>query len=220
METKFSSDWFSNSIPVWERFIALEFQGRPDLQFLEIGSLEGRSACWLLEHVLTHPSARLTCIDPFEGNGSGSEEDQEILRAYPQYDLLPKNVAIEGTFDRNIAAIGAGSRVVKLKGSSADFLRTLRIRFYDCVYVDGSHRALNVLRDIVHSWDLLKNGGVMILDDYGWGLFPDAPLKTPKPAIDAFLSLAVGQYDVLYKGYQVILRKTEAENSSSHPNQP
>ncbi|MFK7974058.1 MAG: hypothetical protein AB8B66_04285 [Rickettsiaceae bacterium] len=42
--------------------------------------------------------------------------------------------------------------------------------------------------DIVSAWELLKVGGIMIMDDYLWKGYPEARL-TPKPAIDGFLSI-------------------------------
>jgi predicted O-methyltransferase YrrM len=76
----------------------------------------------------------------------------------------------------------------------------------DIVFVDGSHEASDVLQDIVLSWRLLKPRGIIIMDDYEWGL--DRPLiERPKPAIDAFLKCYEGQYEVLQKEYQVIVRK-------------
>jgi len=57
---------------------------------------------------------------------------------------------------------------------------------FDCIYIDADHRAAGVLEDAVLSWRLLKGGGIMILDDYGWNLYEN-PFKCPKRGIDAFL---------------------------------
>src|SRR5690349_6873094 len=59
---KLTYDCFSSRIPQWEIDLA-RLAGQPDLRFLEIGSFEGHSACWLLEHVLTHDTSTLTCVD-------------------------------------------------------------------------------------------------------------------------------------------------------------
>lgn len=67
----FTSDFFKGNIPNWERWLA-PFKGQP-VTALEIGSYEGRSACWLLENILTHPDARLLCVDTFTGG-------QDLLR--------------------------------------------------------------------------------------------------------------------------------------------
>jgi tetratricopeptide (TPR) repeat protein len=59
----FSGDVFTNNIPVWKKYLN-KFVDK-EINALEIGSFEGESACWLLDNVLTHQFARLTCIDPF-----------------------------------------------------------------------------------------------------------------------------------------------------------
>ena len=76
----------------------------------------------------------------------------------------------------------------------------------DIIYVDGSHRACDVLMDSVLAWRLLKPAGVMIFDDYLWRL-EFAASDRPQMAVDLFLEMVVGQYTLLGKGYQVAIRK-------------
>lgn len=77
---------------------------------------------------------------------------------------------------------------------------------FNCIYIDGSHWAHDVMSDSVLAWPLLKTGGVMIWDDYGW-LVEDDPIKGPKAAIDAFLTCYRTQYKVLHIGYQFMVEK-------------
>lgn len=205
---RFSCDWFSNNIPVWEATLAPRFQHRPNLHFLEIGSFEGRSACWLLQNILTHESSRLTCIDLFSRQDEYAEEYEEVKRQLQSRNITPNTDRMEQHFDHNIRALNAQERVTKYDGPSAEVLRTLPLDAFDCIYIDGSHRAPNVLKDVVLSWDLLKQNGVMIFDDYRWNCFPEQPMKNPGPAIDAFLSVFTGQYEIIDKGYQILIEKT------------
>ena len=39
---------------------------------------------------------------------------------------------------------------------------------YDFIYIDGSHKAEEVLDDCVSSWKILNKGGLLILDDFFW----------------------------------------------------
>ena len=55
--------------------------------------------------------------------------------------------------------------------------------FFDIIYIDGNHEPEYVLEDAVLSFRKLKNNGIMIFDDYGWG-GPDLTQK----GIDGFLS--------------------------------
>ncbi|MFA5799798.1 MAG: class I SAM-dependent methyltransferase [Candidatus Peribacteraceae bacterium] len=193
-------DWFTQHIPSWEEHLH-HLRGLPGLHFLEIGSFEGRSAVWLLQNILTHPASRLTCIDLFERR-------EEAFNIEEHMNLnLPRNLPVEKHFDCNIRAIGAEKRVRKLKGISQEILRTLPPDAFDLVYIDGSHEAKNVLTDAVLAFDLLKNNGIMILDDYRWECFPEDPARNPPIAIDAFLSAFRGWYDLLHKDYQMMIRK-------------
>lgn len=40
--------------------------------------------------------------------------------------------------------------------------------FFNWVYIDGNHSYLNVLEDLKHYYPLIKNGGFLCGDDYGW----------------------------------------------------
>src|SRR5262249_21937360 len=67
-EYKFTQDFFSANADVWNLNLA-RFKNLPNLHFLEIGSYEGFSTCWLLKNILTNDSSRLTCIDTFDFAG-------------------------------------------------------------------------------------------------------------------------------------------------------
>lgn len=173
----YTSDWFSGHIPVWTRFVK-PLAGRP-LHALEVGSYEGRSAVWMLENVLTHPDSRLNCIDIWE-----SKEVQKRFRA-------------------NIAQTGRSSQVIESMGDSATALKSIDGPF-DLIYIDGSHEARFVLTDAALCWTILRPGGMLIFDDYGWS----GPVEfTPRYAIDAFLQLWMTQIEVLHKDYQVHIRR-------------
>lgn len=190
----YQSDWFSEQVPLWEQYLA-EFKGKDALSFLEVGSFEGRSAVWLLTHILTGDNARLTCIDTFEG----SIENQ--TKAGIDLSQIEKN------FDRNIEATGVAYKVQKIKDTSTSAFQKLTLGSYDCIYIDGSHTAPDVLSDAVMYFHLLKKGGVMIFDDYIWDEPGMKELDKPQPAIDAFLMIYVNELEILYKGIQVIIRK-------------
>jgi predicted O-methyltransferase YrrM len=71
---------------------------------------------------------------------------------------------------------------------------------YDFIYIDGVHSPLGVLTDACMSWGLLKQGGVMLFDDY---LYPEEPTKI---GIDAFLNSFDG-YELFVDNYQLAVRK-------------
>ena len=202
MQYAFTSDWFSGNIPSWKDKLG-GLAGQPNLHAVEIGSYEGRSAVWLLENILTAPDSRLTCIDKFEMDDEFHEIVDRMKLAIPQH------ADIEGVFDANIRATGAEKKVRKLKGRSVEMLRNLPLDSYDLIYIDGSHTARNVLTDAVLCWDLLKINGIMIFDDYRWNVFTEDVLKSPQPAIDAFMHCFDGEFVLIERDYQIMLRKTK-----------
>lgn len=215
------ADWFSGHIPNWERWLE-DLRGRPGLRTLEIGSFEGRSTRWMLQHVLTDPSSRIECIDLFLPDGLHGDYRQR--------------------FRANLAPWS--QQVIERQGPSFEQLRIVEGP-YDVVYVDGWHSAFGALADGVMAWPLLKTGGVMIFDDYRWlpqefeaalparprkwsrmllkllgsgerawrnrqrdRMIATVPTRTPKLGIDTLLQTLAGQYTLLGADYQVAIRKT------------
>lgn len=189
-----SAECFTCLIPVWEKHLK-KSAGMPGLQILEIGCFEGMATCWLLDEVLTDDAAKITCIDIFEG----------VLDL--QIKNPEKHRVIENNFDFNIAKNGAGYKVNKIVGYSQEVMRSLPLNSYDIVYIDGSHKASDVLEDAVISWRLVKPGGLIIFDDYNF-VFEDHPEWNTGLAIDAFMKFYTDQLKVIEIGErQVFLEK-------------
>lgn len=174
---QFTHDWFTHNIAVWMLYLK-PFMHYPSVQILEIGSFEGMSTCWFLDHILTHPLAQITCIDLY----------------------------FQEKFDSNIAQTEAADRVIKLSGDSHAQLATLNNETYDIIYIDGCHLALHVQKDAMLAWRLLKPGGVLIFDDYGWD-DPNYPGQETRLGVDAFLDTVSGMLEILHSGSQLIVRK-------------
>lgn len=174
---QFTHDWFTHNISNW--LVHLKpFMHYPSVKALEIGSFEGMSACWLLDHVLTHPAATLSCIDLY----------------------------FQDAFDANVAQTGAAEKITKLGGDSHTILASLSPNTYDLIYIDGCHLADHAEKDALLAWPLLKAGGIMIFDDYEW-FDPAYPGQETKVGIEAFLKTVHLQVEVLHKGYQLLIRK-------------
>ena len=62
---RYTQDWFSYHEAHWSRHFG-HLAGRSGLNAIEIGSFEGRSACWIVQHLLTGENSRLICVEPFE----------------------------------------------------------------------------------------------------------------------------------------------------------
>lgn len=187
---KFDHDWFSPNIPNLTKWLA-ELKDKP-VRALEIGCFEGRSTCWFLENILTHPESSITVIDTFEGSREHREKQVDFSSALLRF--------AENTQQwRN--------RVHLIQNRSQEALRHLGGSF-DFAYVDGSHVAPDVLSDACLLWPLIANGGLVVFDDYlwtGWG--ETSLLHTPHPAVDAFLHVFSESYDLIGMAYQVCIRK-------------
>ncbi|HEY9629583.1 MAG TPA: tetratricopeptide repeat protein [Coleofasciculaceae cyanobacterium] len=174
---QFTHDWFTYNISVWATHLE-PLAHSPQVRALEVGSFEGMSACWLLDHILTHPLSTLTCIDLY----------------------------FQEAFEFNVVQTGAGDRVTQLTGDSHKVLATLVPETYDIVYIDGCHLASHVQIDAQLSWKLLKAGGVLIFDDYQW-TDPNYPGQDTQLGIDAFINSVGNQATIVHQGYQIIIQK-------------
>ena len=178
MEYEFSVDWFSHVAPIWSNALPQLLPG--PAKILEVGSYEGRSTVWIMEHAFAaNLAGNLYCVDTWEG---GIEHDRAAM---PQ---------VEGRFERNIAKATSAFpwvRVHKIKSASRLALAKLiadgHRSTFDLAYIDGSHLAADVLGDLVLAFDLCRIGGIIVCDDYLWGL-AGSPLLAPKIGIDAFVN--------------------------------
>jgi predicted O-methyltransferase YrrM len=107
----------------------------------------------------------------------------------------------------NLIASGHQNKVKFHLGRSVDILRTLPLGAYDFAIIDGSHWTMNVLEDMVHSFRLLKIGGIMESDDYMWDDPQWNQEGRPREAIDAFLSIYATKIKILQKDWLVWVQK-------------
>lgn len=188
----FTNDWFDYNIDNWDETLGHLRAQRNTI--LEIGSYEGASATWFLDTIAEHPDSHMVAIDMFVD------------------DLTNKNVAPEGVEARFLDNISKTRNPEKLeirKGMSSRVLRAMGNDFesyFSVVYVDGSHKAPDVLDDITLAWPMLQTGGLMILDDYRWFKYRDE-YDNPRIAIDSFLACRAAELTVLHKNAQVIVQK-------------
>ncbi|MGE4136411.1 MAG: class I SAM-dependent methyltransferase [Pirellulales bacterium] len=194
----FTRNWH-NEPDAWAAHLR-RLAGLP-VRALEIGSYEGRSACWLLEHVLTHPDARLDCVDPFQYRGTDSESRREA-QAFQNDDHMRE---VKERFLANVAPYG--KHVRHWQFSSEQFFRHAVDR-YQLIEIDGMHSALPTLRDMLSAWELLDAGGMMVIDDLGWVGDCGFESRGPLLAFNAFLACCPAtDVRVLHQHYIGILEK-------------
>lgn len=108
------------------------------VNWLELGSYEGRSALWTVENMFLDPGSRVTCVDVWG--------------------------AAELLFDSNTVGI---PQVVKRKGRTVDVLPTLPPKSFHGCYVDVSHEEDQTLAEARLVLPLMLPGAVVVFDDYG-----------------------------------------------------
>ena len=185
---QFSNDWFTNNIPYWnEVFEKYDLKNKP-IKALEVGSWEGMSSLFILA---TLPKATLISVDTWQG--ADEHQGSSTLQT------------IERNFDKNIEAYR--DRSTKFKGTSFNFfIDYVVINSFDLIYIDGSHHTDDVIVDAIKGFELLKVGGVMIFDDYFWGYY-NKPIDNPAGAVNAFLRLKEGAFEIECIYGQLILKK-------------
>ena len=177
----FTVDIFSHRIEVWTEHLQ-SLSAAENIKTLEVGFYQGMSACWLLDTILTHQTAQLTCVDQ---------------------NYAPKLKA-------NIAKTGAESKVNFLKGDTLTLLPSCTPDSFDlinlqdrCKLIDHSEKTAEL------AWKLLKSSGLMIFNYYGWRN-PGNEQENPKVGIDRFLDSVKGQWQPVYQSpqtFQLIVRK-------------
>jgi len=188
MTAEFTENWFDPS--VLEIHLS-HLKDQRNLKFLEIGTFEGKSAVWMLDNFACSVLTIDPCItDPIE--------------AYA--DKI--NPSIEKRAIANLS--GYGDRAMFYKRFSEDLLPQLPLNFYDFIFIDGDHRRAAVAKDSKLAWPLLRDGGIMIWDDYTWQAIGHEgdPEYSPKLAIDEFLEDHIDfDLDILHRDYKVVVRK-------------
>lgn len=179
----FTNDWFgATGRYIWEKIL-------PQLgpkRILEVGSYEGRSTCFLIE-TLPGP-LEIHCIDTWKGSKEHVGTDMDAVRKRFESNIKiasqGKNVQVTDYVERSDLALA------KMQDKFA--------KHFDFIYIDGSHKATDVLCDAVLAFRLLRSGGVMCFDDYLWRDFgPYDPLNSPKVAIDTFTLIYSKQLHVM-----------------------
>lgn len=190
----FTSDWFDNNIGIWTEKLAGFRMQHPKPRILEIGSFEGRSTLFFLTHF---PQSHITVVDSWGGDDK------------PPTDSRLQSAELR--FDSNV--LEYKERITKLRGKSAECLAKLgsgEPSLFDLIYIDGSHYSDDVMIDGALAWALLRNKGIMIFDDYVWFDYRYGLRKSSCRAVNLFLRLIAGEFQIKHVAHQIIVVKTHS----------
>ncbi len=96
---EFTVDWFSQHIPNWERLRQV-LPARS--KFLELGSFEGASACWMLQNLLDD-DGELYCVDTWKGSPEFSA--LPIGTTESSYERFQRNIALSQKPEQRVQAL-------------------------------------------------------------------------------------------------------------------
>ena len=180
----YNEKWFCNNL----NYLSVNFKDINNVKnILEIGSYEGRSAIFFLKNFY---GSKITCVDTW----CGSDEHKSV-----NFELIEEN------FDLNTSFYQSNKTLFKHKMTSNEFFKKNR-KYFDLIFVDGDHSSDQVKVDLINSWNILKNGGYLILDDYMWWFYKDLK-KNPSTPINNFIKENISNISKLNIWHQVIIKK-------------
>ena len=181
----YNEKWFCNNL----YYLSTNLKNSKNVKnILEIGSYEGRSAIFFLKNF---SDSKITCVDTW----AGSDEHSSV-----NFELIEKN------FDLNTSFYQSNNTLIKHKMTSNEFFKENH-KYFDLIYVDGDHSSDQVKIDLINSWNALKNGGFLVLDDYMWWYYKDLK-KNPSTPINDFIKTNISNISKLVVWQQVIIQKT------------
>ena len=181
----YNEKWFCNNL----NYLSVNFKNIKDIKnVLEIGSYEGRSAIFFLKNF---SNSNITCVDTW----SGSDEHKKV-----SFKIIEKN------FDLNTSFYQSNNILMKHKMTSNEFFKKNH-KFFDLIYVDGDHSADQVKIDLANSWNILRNGGFLVLDDYLWWYYKNLR-NNPSTPINNFIKENISNISKLIVWHQVIIQKS------------
>ena len=178
-------------------------------KILEVGSYEGASSCFIIEKLACDKEIELHCIDTWNGGiehqpGGMVEADMAVVELRFKHNINLAKQSVNHPVNIRVHKENSDIALSNLIASG-------HVNTFDLIYIDGSHQAADVLCDAVLSFRLLRNGGIMIFDDYFWqeNLREGIDLlRCPKPAIDSFTNLYCRQLSILFaSSHQLFVQK-------------
>lgn len=177
----FTSDIFSYLIPIWEENLK-PLIAAPKNDALQVGCYQGMSCCWILDKILGGETDTLTCIDK----------------------------DFEAHFKSNIIKTGKESQVSFLAGNIHQLMANLTPQSFDLINLrERPKLAKHIEKSTQIAWKLLRPGGFLIFNFYGWR-HPTDKQKNPQKVIDQFLESIPDQWQRVClspQAYQLIIRK-------------
>ena len=164
----FEQDTFTYRIPLVEPHLQ-HLIHQESTNILEVGNYQGMSSCWLLDKILIAPNSRLTCLD--------HEFDKKLHDNLLKTKVKHKVNLLSGNVHENLSSLSPNS--------------------FDVANLQDKRKKWEyVYKSTSLVWKLIKVGGIVIFNDYGWRR-NNMPELNPKKGIDKFLDSIPGQWEII-----------------------
>jgi hypothetical protein len=173
---------------------------------LEVGTYAGVSLIHIISLI---PNSIGYGVDKWDDY----DEETVVNNLKIKVDILNNinNNNVKRLFEENVKNFGLENRITRLQGDSTNVLLNFieNKEVFDFMYIDGSHKCIDVYNDCVLAWRILRKGGLMALDDYHYGLSDvnNDPLNYPFMGINHFLEKYKKELKIYSKGYRVFIEK-------------
>ena len=163
------------------------------IKILEIGTYTGISLINIIKNI---PNSIGYGIDKWE-NYKENELSENI-----------DNLKVIVSFYHNARIEKVLDRIISIRGSSHEKLIEMMKNKdeFDFIYIDRSHLLLDCYLDLILSWELLSNGGILAINDYLCKPTENI-IDSAFEAVNHFFKLYEGKYILLLKNYCIFLEK-------------
>jgi predicted O-methyltransferase YrrM len=198
---QFTTTWFQGTGKAnWDQLL-------PQLdprRILEVGCYEGASTCYLIERATRAAKVEIHCVDPWAGNLHYGDDIFKVEQRWLHNTAL------------SMSRVGDRVQLHRHKAFSDQVLPRMLADgmkgYFDFIYIDGSHAAVDVMFDAVLAFRLLRVNGLIAFDDYLWRPKDKPvgdPTESPKLAIDAFTNTYAHKIKIVPAPlYQLYVQKT------------
>lgn len=156
---------------------------------LEIGAFEGLTTKYICSKMLNE-GGRVVVVDPLLDYYVENDK-----RSHPEF---------QGQYQRFLRNTKGYPVELKRGKSETELPKLFELRF-GFIFVDGNHYEPWPYFDACWAFAICKEGGYILIDDY------DKWSDETKQSVDKFLEEFKDSFEIISKGYQVLIRKTIAQ---------
>ena len=182
----FSNRWFLNNFDIFNFFLPKDENLKFD--YLEIGCFEGLSSFCVLSK---YQAVNAFLVDVWDTPNPNSKT------------LSDNFSSVEKAFDENLSEFN----FTKIKDDSVVSMRKLlrENKFFDFIYIDGSHNGEDILSDAIEAFKILKKDGLIFFDDFLQ--YDKHRILQSYQGIEKFLSLYDNYLKIEYFQNNLVVRR-------------